>query len=113
MSPRPPKTLEDKNVKDYETYKATILFFALIDQIYSLVFNMIPLPEDCEWPVQLADWIRKNDDELSKLMSKVLSTFQEDLLPSTSIDEIIDVCGLLEDIPSPASFLIEVLAMVP
>jgi hypothetical protein len=34
-------------------------------------------------------------------------------LPATSVDEIADVCGLLDDIPSPASFLLEVLAMVP
>ena len=44
---------------------------------------------------------------------KVLSAFQEDLLPATSVDEIIDVCGLMGDIPSPTSFLIEILSSVP
>jgi hypothetical protein len=41
------------------------------------------------------------------------SPFQEDLLPATSVDEIVDVCGLLDDVPSPASFLLEILALVP
>ena len=42
-----------------------------------------------------------------------VAILQNDLAPATSVDEIVDVCGLLEDIPSPASFLLEVLAMVP
>ena len=66
-----------------------------------------------EWSSALADWIRHNDDALLKSSSKLLTSFQEDLLPATSVDEIADVCGLLDDIPSPASFLLEVLAMVP
>ena len=48
-----------------------------------------------------------------KASGKVLSAFQEDLLPATSVDEIIDVCGLMGDIPSPTSFLIEILSSVP
>jgi E3 ubiquitin-protein ligase UBR4 len=66
-----------------------------------------------EWSSALAEWVRHNDDALLKSTSKLLTTFQEDLLPATSVDEIADVCGLLDDIPSPASFLLEVLAMVP
>ena len=50
---------------------------------------------------------------LIKASGKVLSAFQEDLLPATSVDEIIDVCGLMGDIPSPTSFLIEILSSVP
>ena len=70
-------------------------------------------PPDAEWPTALADWIRHNDDVLLKASAKVLGTFQEDLLPATSVEEIIDVCGLMVDIPSPASFLIEILSSVP
>jgi hypothetical protein len=64
-------------MKSYDTYKKTILFFALVDQLYSLVFSGVPAPaNDADWPVQLADWIRGNDDELLKVTSKALSTFQ-------------------------------------
>ena len=49
----------------------------------------------------------------ASIFAIVVLIFQNDLAPATSVDEIVDVCGLLEDIPSPASFLLEVLAMVP
>ncbi len=101
-------------MKDYATYKKVILFFAIVDQIYAQTFSAVPSPEkESDWPTALAEWIRKNDDALMKASGRVLAAFQSDLFPATSVDEIVDVCGLLEDIPSPASFLLEVLAMVP
>ena len=66
-----------------------------------------------EWSVALAEWIRHNDESLLKSTSKVLTIFQEDLVPATSVDEIIDVCGLMQDIPNPQSFLLEILSSVP
>lgn len=68
-----------------------------------------------EWATSLAEWIRHNDDVLLKLTSKVLVTFQEYLLPATSVDEMADVCGLLEEIPSqnPKKFLMDLLEMLP
>ena len=66
-----------------------------------------------EWSAALAEWIRHNDELLLKSTSKVLSIFQDDLLPATSVDEIIDVCGLMQDIPYPANFLLEILSSVP
>ena len=113
MSPQRCQSLSDKNVKDYSTYKLVILFFALIDQLYEHIFSKVPKVADSEWSLTLADFIRHNDDSLLKASAKVLTTFQEDLLPATSVEEIIDVCGLMGDIPSPASFLIEVLTSVP
>ena len=115
---RPVKTFgsdpNEKSVKGYEHYKKFILFFALIDQFYSgLLKHVKCVKEDGgEWVAALADWIRRNDDEILKSTAKILSTFQDDLLPSASVDEVIDVCGLLDDVPSPASFLLEVLSMV-
>ena len=113
MSSQRCQQLSDKKVKEYSTYKLVILYFALIDQLYEQMFNKIPTVSDSEWPTALADWIRHNDDTLLKASGKVLATFQEDLLPATSVEEIIDVCGLIGDIPSPASFLIEILTSVP
>lgn len=113
VSPQGCSSLPDKNVKEYSTYKLVILYFALIDQLYEIMFHKVQVSNDSEWPTALADWIRHNDDGLLKSSAKVLSTFQEDLLPATSVEEIIDVCGLMSDIPSPASFLIEILSSVP
>lgn len=134
---KPPKTLQDRQQKGYESYKGAILFFAFIDQYYSEIFSSIPFKskessessssvaeasgvttidittDANDWAAQLGDWIRHNDDTLLRLTSRALKTFQDDLLPATSVDEIIDVCGLLNDIPSPESFLIEMLSMIP
>merc|ERR1712029_141440 len=96
------------------TYKLVILYFALIDQLYETMFNKVPTTaNDAEWPTSLADWIRHNDDNLLKSSAKILSIFQDDLYPATSVEEIIDVCGLMGEIPSPASFLLEILSSVP
>jgi len=108
------QSLADKNVKPYATYKLVILYFALIDQLYETMFNKVPTTaNDAEWPTSLADWIRHNDDNLLKSSAKILSIFQDDLYPATSVEEIIDVCGLMGEIPSPASFLLEILSSVP
>ena len=108
------QSLADKNVKPYATYKLVILYFALIDQLYETMFNKVPTTaNDAKWPTSLADWIRHNDDNLLKSSAKILSIFQDDLYPATSVEEIIDVCGLIGEIPSPASFLLEILSSVP
>lgn len=110
---------DHREVKDYsEVYKPVILFFALIDQMFALCFSKHVLPADShesssEWTSALADWIRHNDDLVLKSMAKVLSTFQDDLVPATSVDEIVDVCGLMDQIPDPTNFLTEILASVP
>ena len=104
----------EKRVKDYEHYKKFALFFALVDQVHCGLLRQVKCgsKDSGEWVVALADWIRRNDDEILKATAKILSTFQDDLLPSASVDEVIDVCGLLDDVPSPASFLLEVISMV-
>ena len=77
-----------------------------------LIQRFLPILEASEWSTALAEWIRHNDESLLKSSSRVLSTFQDDLLPATSVDEIVDVCGLMQEIPSPASFLLEIPASV-
>ncbi|CAB4062605.1 UBR4 [Lepeophtheirus salmonis] len=105
-------SLVDKEVKEYNVYKKMVLFFALIDQLYSVVFCNVPTDKD-SWPVALSEWIRHNDDTLTKSTLKLLNVFQEDLVPASSVVEIADVCRLLEDIPTPASFLSDVLNSIP
>ena len=111
----PPRSLAaDREIREFGHYKAHILFFALVDQIYSGLFPAVggASLNAPEWAGKLSEWIRHNDDVIVKTMAKILSTFQEDLLPAASVDEVIDVCGLLSEIPSPASFFIEILSMV-
>lgn len=78
VSSRPIKSLSDRALRPYDpSYKSTVLFFALIDQIFALVLSLPTQPaSEAEWPNTLAEWIRNNDDALIKAMGKVLRTFQ-------------------------------------
>ena len=61
--------MNDKNIKEYGTYKLVILYFALIDQIYEKMFTRVPNSgNEADWPSTLADWIRHNDDLLIKVL---------------------------------------------
>ncbi len=76
---RPPRALGDRAVKEYDTYKQLVLFFALVDQIYDQILGLVPVSasaSDSTWPSALADWIRNNDDTIQKTTAKILRTFQ-------------------------------------
>ena len=42
MSSDPVRSLTDRTVKPYEAYKKMVLFFALVDQLYTTLFNSVP-----------------------------------------------------------------------
>ena len=46
------------------------------------------------WPVSLAEYIRHNDQIIIEQADKMLSTFEEELIPSESFDEFCDVAGI-------------------
>lgn len=48
---------------------------------------------DEQWPNNLADYIRHNDEALMKSSEKLLSYYTEELLPCTSFPEFCDVTG--------------------
>ena len=45
------------------------------------------------WPVSLAEYIRHNDQIIIEQADKMLSTFEEELIPCESFDEFCDVAG--------------------
>ena len=61
----------------------------------------------------LAEWIRGNDEAILARSTKVLAQFQEDLVQAQDLIEVMDVCNLLVEIPSPASAILEVLSQLP
>ena len=73
MSPKQrSQKLNDKNIKEYSTYKLVILYFALIDQLYEKMFVRVPNSgNEADWPSTLADWIRHNDDVLIKVTNDI------------------------------------------
>lgn len=48
-----------------------------------------------EWSTTVAEFIRHNDQVLVEASSKLLSTYQEELLPIASFAEFCDVVGML------------------
>lgn len=84
--------LADKQVKPYAAYKPYLVFFALIDGIYNYFFKNVN-GSDEQWPNNLADYIRHNDEALMKASEKLLSAYTDEFLPCTSFSEFCDVAG--------------------
>ncbi|XP_063966800.1 E3 ubiquitin-protein ligase UBR4-like [Lytechinus pictus] len=113
VSPSGATMLTDKQVKDYKIYKGTLVFFGLIERLYSLLLKEMTHTTGNTWPVNLASYIRNNDEVLLKAGDKLLHMYEEDLLPCESFAEFCDVDGLLVDIPNPDQFLADTLKSIP
>lgn len=108
------KTLSDATVKDYTVYKSALIFFGLVDSIYSNLFKVsfeniqinftmdtniqitlqkISVASDEQWPATLAEYIRHNDEALLKASERVLTAYRFELLPCASFDEFCDIVG--------------------
>ncbi|KAK9874861.1 hypothetical protein WA026_005677 [Henosepilachna vigintioctopunctata] len=104
----PCKSLADKSEKEYVVYKPYLVFYGLIDGIYSHFFKNVTAPDD-QWPNVLADYIRHNDEFLIKASEKLLAAYMEELLPCTSFAEFCDVAGLLDVITTPETYISDLL----
>lgn len=117
VSPTPPSgssgtnKLTDAAIKDYAVYKPYLIFFGMVDGIYSNYLKKVPMlsSSDDQWPSALADYIRHNDEGLLKASERLMASYREELLPCATFDEFCDVTNLLEEIPNPMLFLEEVL----
>jgi E3 ubiquitin-protein ligase UBR4 len=56
-----------------------------------------------DWSVSLSDFIRNNDQSLMDSADKILSFYEEEVLPCSSFAEFCDVLSLHE-IPDPQDF---------
>ena len=63
--------LTDKHMKDYKVYKGTLVFFGLVERLYSLLLKEMTHTTGSTWPVNLASYIRNNDEILLKAGDKV------------------------------------------
>ncbi|PIK38842.1 hypothetical protein BSL78_24327 [Apostichopus japonicus] len=111
VSPGGTKSLSDKAVKDYSIYKAALMYFGLIEVLYSVLLKDASKPEE-SWSQSVANYIRHNDEALIKNADKVLSTYEKDFQPCESFAEFCDVGGLLVKIPDPDMYLAELLNSV-
>lgn len=107
----------DSNIEEYSVYKTGLIFWALIDSLYSVMFKSVPKSEEdkevtCEaWTLALADYIRNNDQQMIENGDKILRYYEEELLPSSSFYDFCDIVQILHLIPSPANFLEDALKL--
>ena len=67
---------------DYAQYRSVVLFWAMTDLIIKEMWSGVPVSPDQDWSQSLADWIRNNDEEILRRSTKILSQFQEELVPA-------------------------------
>lgn len=63
--------------------------------------------KETNWSLVLADYIRNNDQTLVKTGDSLLQTYQDDLIQSQSLDEILDVMDMLGEVSDPGKFIKE------
>lgn len=90
----PIKSLSNKNEEDYNVYKPYLIFFGIIDGIYKNFFKNVAGTDE-QWPSNLADYIRHNDEALMKASERLLGIYTDELLPCTSFAEFCDVAGMI------------------
>jgi len=72
----------------------------------------VSVQQDQDWSCGLAEWIRASDETILARSTRILAQFQEDLVPAQDLMEVMDVCNLMVEIPSPASAILEVLSQL-
>ncbi|GAB6031468.1 hypothetical protein CHUAL_009237 [Chamberlinius hualienensis] len=109
LSPRGDTKLSECQVREYSVYKPLLVYFGLIHGIYTCIFKKLSVATESDWPTTLAEFIRKNDQELIENGDKLLKWYKDDLLPCQTFDEFWDVVGLLEEQPDAVRFVEETL----
>ncbi|XP_069121893.1 E3 ubiquitin-protein ligase UBR4-like isoform X2 [Argopecten irradians] len=113
VSPGGAKSLSSKTAKEYSAYKPYMVFYGLVIALYDKVYKKVTVTPDGVWSNQAADYIRNNDRLLVESCDRVMSAFEEEMLPCESLAEFIDVIGMLEDVPDPDAFLSSLLQSIP
>ncbi|KAL4703143.1 hypothetical protein ACJJTC_016744 [Scirpophaga incertulas] len=106
-------TPEQRAPRPYSDYKPYVVFVALLDLLYTVMFKNVAATSVEQWPVKLAEYIRHNDEANAKAAERIVATLTDELLPCTSFAEYCDAAGLLADIPEPDAFLQTTLDSLP
>ena len=102
-----------RTVLDFNVYKQLALFWGLVDLIMREMWAGVPLLPEQDWSSSLAEWLRASDEMIIARSVKVLTAFQEDLVPAQDLLEVMDVCEILAEVPSPSSAILEVIQQLP
>ncbi|KAJ8300179.1 hypothetical protein KUTeg_021698 [Tegillarca granosa] len=113
VCPMGAKTLSDKKMKEFSTYRCYLIFYGIVNAVFQKVFRKITDSSDNPWSSTLADHIRNNDKQNLEAFDRVLSAYEEEMLPSESISEFFDAIELLEEVTEPEKFITDLLASLP
>jgi len=112
LSATPLKKLPDNDTpKEFSVYKPMLVFYELTNQFH-LMFKAKLTASATDWASAMSNYIRNNDEAILKAADKLLAFYENELLPCETVEEFLDVAGLLEDVEDPSSFLKETLAMI-
>ncbi|XP_042144242.1 E3 ubiquitin-protein ligase UBR4-like isoform X1 [Ixodes scapularis] len=111
LSPQGCSALADQEPKEFAVYKPYLLYLAMVDGLYTIMFKKVSCTNEDGWSVALAEYIRHSDQPMLELGDKLLRNFEEQLLPCQSFAEYCDVMGLLCEISNPDAFLSESLQL--
>lgn len=110
---KPPAPMSDTRVRSYAYYKSALIFFAIIDSFYNIVFKDAVIEDkwNQDWSASLADYLKQNDQIVNDNIEVLLNLYQNSLLTCTSIDRFIEIIRL-EEISQPSEFLANTLESV-
>lgn len=87
--------ISDVAVKSYDVYKPYLLFWALLDLLYTILFKGVTIKDaSSTWSQTLQNFIRNNDPALQDTSEKMVVKFQQEYLPISTFEEFTDVAGL-------------------
>jgi len=105
------RALTERAPQPYATYRPYLLFWGLVDGLYTTLLSRVPA--ETEWCAALAEYIRHHDQQLLEASDRLLRAYQQEMLPATSIQEMLDVLGVLAETGEAEAFLGSALAQAP
>ena len=63
-------------------FRSVVLFWAMVDLVIKEMWKGIVQGPGQEWSNSVAEWIRANDETILTRSTKILNTFQEELVPA-------------------------------
>ena len=110
---KPPAPLSDTRIRAYAYYKSALIFFALIDSFYSIVFKDAVTDEkwNQDWSASLAEYLKQNDQTVNDNIEVLLNLYQDSLLPCTSLERFFEIIRI-DEVSLPSEFIINTLETV-
>ena len=107
---KPPASLSDTRLRAYAYYKSALIFFAMVDSFYKIVFSGATGDDkwNQDWSADLAYYLKNNDQVVNDNIDILLNFYQNSLLPCTSLERFFEILGL-DEISQTCEFILNTL----